>query len=374
MFIFLLQAIFSRWIADIKVRDKYSKWRYLERAKKILLSRLSVSIYSPLNRLIQQFLAIAITAIIVLLLLFVSPLQNALTQEFVERDIPVLTSQFEDAKKKLISIDDKIASLERQVRNVSVQIALVKEKKAKPKGIWGRITGIFSSPEKELGKLYANSMELDREIRDTKMERKLLVNEFIILANELIEKSSIRIEVLMETLRIAASHNDAPTWEAATKQWSGLLDLAERTRESRDKYVPNRVEQSVEPPTLVSEDPRDFQLWIAALKDAAELEQAEIARLDDRIRDSERRERQLRKRLEVSRERRRRTAEREATGIGLSLPPWGGDAATEREIEDVVKEINELKLSKQEHEEQAERYRQQAQEIEAQLKEKSQND
>jgi len=311
-------------------------------------------------------------AIAQILLSIIFP-QEAQTQEITEHGISALKARLEHVKGKLASTDDSLTSLKKEFNLVINKRNLLEEEEANPKGFLSKLPGMGILRRRKLGGFYTRSQELADEMGSMEEERKSLVKEFISLADELIEKSSLRMIALMKTLREAALSDDTIAWQEVSKQWSYLWDLAERTREAKKKYAPDTPERRIEPPVSFSDDPKDLQLRAAALRDAAAAEWAKAAQLGDEIGELERKERHLKQQLELSKEIQRREEEREATGI-LSQIPWGSDAAIERDIEDIGKDIDKRKSRKREHEEKAQRYQRRAEQIDVQLEGKSEND
>ncbi len=308
----------------------------------------------------------------------VSELEEAQTQEVTEREISDLETRLNDIREKLTSIDDQLASLKRELDNVTNEIDRLKEEEAKPKGFLKRITDIFGSRQRNLGKLYTESQDLAYRISALQEERKPLVAGFIAAADELIEKASLRMTSIMDVLREAVANNDTGTREWASKELSDLWQLAEKARESRNEYAPNALtpEQRIIIPTLLSDDPEELLLWSAALKDAAAAERAKVARLEREIRDLEREQRVLEQLLELARQMRRRDEEVGASGVGVepSLTMLTGDEATKREIEAIKERIAELKVKKQESEENTERFERRASQIDARLERESEDE
>ena len=280
----------------------------------------------------------------------------------------------EKVEEQIVSIDNKFASMKRELNSVNSRLSMLRAEEERPKGFLKRVLGVFTSKRKKIGSLFSRSQGLAGEMSKLQKRRKPLVGELIVLADKLIEKSSLRIALLGEIFL----STDYATREEEREQLSRLSTLwgiAERARKARDKYAPDTIgpEDEWSFPTLFSHDPVELRLLAATLKDAAAEEREKVDQLGKRIQHLELEVAQLEYLLRVSEEMQRRAEEREASGVGLSQIPWD-EMATEREIEDKKRQIDELKTRRQESEEKAERYQQWAEQIDVELRRKLEDD
>lgn len=305
--------------------------------------------------------------------------QEAPAQEVTDREVTILEQQFDVIQKRLISIDNRLVSLNEELNTVTNEITRLKEEVKRSGGVFGRFRNIFRN--RTLGKLSTRSQDLWNEISNLERERESWIKQFILLADELIDKSSPRISVLMEVARDADLRNDIETRDKALKQVSSLWRQTEKVTASRNKYARDILDpkRTVELPTLLSSDPRELRLVAEILKSAASEVMGEVDKLEREIRDLEKKRRILERMVELSRDIKRSSEERGTGGIdfGTSDIPWG----SERDIGDIAQEIRQLSDRKGTFEADAERYKtqsetleQRASQIEAELKGKSEDD
>ena len=312
--------------------------------------------------------------IIVQILFLISFPQEAQTQETIAREISDLATRLGSVEEKLISIDNELASLKRERNIANSRLSALKAEEARPKGFWGSLPGMGTLRRRKIGRLFTRIQELADEMGGLQERRKPLIRQFVVLADQLIEQSSSRITILGE----AFLGRDYATQEEAEKQLSelsALWGLVEKTRASKDKYTPGTIEPEDEWsfPTLLSDDPAELRLMAATLKDAAAEERDKVIRLDEQIQALELEVAQLEYLLRLSEEMRRRDEEREASGVGLSQPSWD-EMETEREIESKREQMAVLKARRQESEEKARRFQQQAEQIDVELKGRLEDD
>ena len=315
--------------------------------------------------------------------------QEVRAQEITDYEISVLEKQLNEIEARLVSLDEELQLLDEGFNKVTNEINKLKQElrleEAKPKGILNRITGIFSYRKRgKLEKLLTDSQELADKISNRQKRREPLINEFVGLADELIDKSSLRMKVLMDVVRDADLRDDIEARDEAWKQVSVLWQLAERTTTARNKYAPRTFipERVIALPSLLSDDPEELRLGAAIWKDEAMGARDDAAKLEREIEDLQQRKLLLEKGMEVASEMQRRDEERGAVGVGAATSiPWVSDVAAEREIAEIEIMIAELSAKKQEYEDKAKRFEsqseileQRASEIDAQLKGKPEND
>jgi hypothetical protein len=315
-------------------------------------------------------------------------LQEARAQEITDYEISVLEKQLNGIEARLVSLDEELQSLDEEFNKVTNEINKIKQElrleEAKPKGLLSRITGIFSYRKRgKLEKLLTDSQELADKISIRQRSRESLINEFVGLADELIDKSSLRTKVLMDVVRDADLRDDIEARDEAWKQVSVLWQLAERTTTTRNKYAPRTFpERVIALPSLLSDDPEELRLGAAIWKDEAVGARDDAAKLESEIEDLQQRKLLLEKGMEVASEMQRRDEERGAVGVGATTSiPWVSDVAAEREIAEIENMIAELSAKRQEYKDKAERFEsqseileQRASEIDAQLKGKTEDD
>jgi hypothetical protein len=321
------------------------------------------------------------------ILSFIFCLQGAHAQDVTEYEISELKQQLEQMGRELESIDEDLDALnDRYNTRTAEKNRLTRElmeEEAKPKGIIDRIKGIFSRTRARQSKLMTESRELADEISDLiNKRREPLVKEFVALADELIDKASALMATLMDAVREADLRNDLTARNKAWQRVSELWELANTTTATRNKYAQDILSPEVTRtfPSLLSKDPDELRLGAAILKDWAVEAREEAVRLEVEIKKSQRKQRLLEEMVKVSEDMQRSDEERGATGVGTAQIPWGSDVA-KREIEDIKAEISGLLTLKQQHEADAERFEsqskaleQQASQLDAELKGKSEDE
>lgn len=322
-----------------------------------------------------RLLAKVITALIVVQILFIFLPQEAQTQEITAQEISRLATLLDNVEEKLTSINSDLASMKMELRDVSVELVRIKEEDAKPKSVLLRLPGMGWFRRRKIGKLYTRSRELANEIRGQTVKLKPLKAEFIAVADELIEKANSRMTALAEAFLGSGSM----TQEEVARHLSELVELktlSKRTREARDKFAPESPapveEKSL--PTLLSNDPEYLRLSAAILKDEAAEERNEAAKLREKIKTLEMQKSQLEWFLERSEEIRRRAEERDVTGAGIGDILGNDDVETEREIENIKRKLEELRVEEQKREEKADQRQQLAEEFEAKIRGKLKDD
>jgi len=325
---------------------------------------------------LARIVVILISAHILLCAFFT---QAAPTQEITDPEISNLKQQFDVTQQNLISIDARLVSLNEELTTTTNEISVLKEELRKSGGILGRFRNVFRN--RRLGKLSTRSQDMWNEISSLENEREALIKQFILLADDLIDKSSIYVSVLMVAAREADLKNDIEIRDRALKQVSALWQQTEKTTTARNKYA--RVildpKRTAELPPLVSSDPRELRLVALILKNAASESLGEAAKLEKEIKDLEQKKLILERMLDLSKDIKRSSEERGSGDIGFGTPdiPWG----SERDIEEIEQAITELSDRKKDFEADAERYKAQstalewqASQIEAELKGKSGDD
>lgn len=313
--------------------------------------------------------------------------QDAHAQDVTEDEISELRQQLEQMGSELESIDKDLNTLNGRYNAVTAEKNRLTreliEEEAKPKGFFDRLKGLFSRTRAKQSKRMTESRELADEISDlTNKRREPLVKEFVALADGLIDKASALMATLMDAVRAADLRNDLTARNKAWQQVSGLWELANTTTAARNKYAQDIPSPEVTRtfPSLLSKDPDELRLGAAILKDWAVEAREEAMRLEVEIKKSQRKQRLLEEMVKVSEDMQRSDEERGATGVGTAQIPWGSDVA-KREIEDIKAEITELLALKLQHEADAERFEgqskaleQQASQLDAELKGKSEDE
>ncbi len=314
-------------------------------------------------------------------------LQGAHAQDVTESEISELKQQLEQMGRELELIDEDLDALNNRYNAVTAEKNRLTQElmaeEAKPKGLFDRIRGVFSRKRGRQAKLMTESRELADTISDLiNNRREPLVKEFVALADELIDKASALMATLMDVVRAADLRNDLAARNRAWQQVSELWELANTTTAARNKYAQDIPSPEVTrtSPSLLSKDPDELRLGAAILKDWAVAAREEAARLEVEIRKFQRKQRLLEEMVKVSEDMQRSDEERGATGVGTAQIPWGSDVA-KREIEDIKAEITGLLTLKQQQEADAERFEgqskaleQQASQLDAELKGKSEDE
>jgi archaellum component FlaC len=278
----------------------------------------------------------------------------------IDSEIADLEIQLKRLEVGLSRIDEDLNRLNKEVKIVKSEVERLKKE---PNGFFSRIRDVISRRKGKLENRYSDLQELSNRIGSLQNRRELLIDELVMLAEELIDKCDSRMTDLMEVIREASLNGDSAARNAAEKQVSSLWELAERMRETRNRYAPppSGSEQMIIFPPLRSNDPEDVRLGIAILEDAAEEAWAEAAKLARQIEERQRKQRLLEFRLEI----RRGDEERGPidTEDGNAPIPWGfSDAAIMREIDEIAKEIEQLSDEMQERKAAAERFEKQIEE------------
>ncbi len=308
---------------------------------------------APLAKAAGIFIAIQI-------LFFIFCPQGVKAQKIADPEIVDLGNRLKATESELIRGDAKLDSWDKRVKTVKNEIEKLREE---PKGFLSRLAGIFTRRKRKLEMLHSELLDLSNNIGNLQNKRKLLVSSLVTLADELIDKSDSRMRDLMEVVRNASSEGDLTTKNAAEKLVSELWQLAETTRESRNRYAPPPLssEPAITFPPLRSDDPEDIRLGIAILNDAAAQARIEAAKLKGQFEELQRK----RGLLESSMEIRRSNEERGIMGVeaGNAPMPWGiGDADMEREIDEIGKEMKKLSDKMEEKRAAAERFEKQIEE------------
>jgi len=321
------------------------------------------------------------------ILSFIFCLQIAHAQDVTEYEISELRQQLEQMGRELELIDKDLNALNDRYNSVTAEknrlTQKLMEEEAKPKGIIDRLKGLFSRTRASQSKLMTESRELADAISDLiNKRREPLVKEFVALADELIDKASALMATLMDVVRETDLRNDLTARNKAWQQVSELWELANTTTAARNKYAQDIPSPEVTRtfPSLLSENPDELRLGAAILKDWAVEAREEAVRLEVEIKKLQRKQRLLEEMVKVSEDMQRSDEERGATGVGTAQIPWGSDVA-KREIEDIKTEISGLLTLKQQHEADAERFEnqskaleQQASQLDAELKGKSEDE
>jgi len=286
----------------------------------------------------------------------------------MDREISDLEQRLKGIETQLVSIDKELRSLNERFNIVTNEKNRLTreliEERAKSKGLLSRITGVFGyRKQRKQERLMTELQDLADRINERQKTREPLVNRFVVLADELIYKSSRRITAVMEVVREANLNDNVAARDKAWEQLSVLWQLWERTRETRSKYAPTppSSEQAATFPELLSNDPEELRLGAAILKDLATAARADAAELGRQIEDLQRTKLVLEQGLEVSREMQRRDEERGAVGVGATTHiPWGSDVAAERKIKEIEEKVGDFSIRKREYEENAESYQSQS--------------
>ena len=328
-----------------------------------------------------HLLAKAMTFLIgVQILLSIFCPQEARAQESRDFGVSDLEQRLKEIDKELISIDEEFGLLKDKLSTVTSEMNELKEQGTKPRGFLSRIAGIFRT--RRLGKLYTESQVLSDRIVYLQKKREPLVSEFVALADQLIDKSRLRITVLVETEAVLS--NDVTVLDEAMKQVSALWQLAERTAATRNKYAPSAFgpERKIAFPALLSNDPEELRLGAAILKDHATAARSDAVQLERQIENLQLEKSQLERIMELRKERQRSDEESGAVGVGTASIPWSfGDAATKRKIEEIEEKIDKYSTQMRKLEADAERFEsqgktleQQASQIDAEFRGRSEND
>lgn len=267
-------------------------------------------------------------------------IQGGWAQETADPGIPDLRNQLNRMEEELKLIDKELARLSSDVKTLKREIEKLKEE---PRGFFSRIRGIFSRRQRKLESSHSKLLELSDRVGVLQNRRKSLVEDLVALANQLIDKSDSRMTVLMEVVRETGLNGDLAAKDAAQGEISDLWQLAEITRETRNRYAlpPSGTEPTITFPPLRSDDPEDIRLGIAILRDAAAQAQAEVIELGGQIEELESRKRLLEFAVRIN----QNDEERGSVGVedGNAPIPWGlSDAGINREIDKIGNQIKEL--------------------------------
>jgi hypothetical protein len=295
--------------------------------------------------------------------------QGINAQEITDQEISILQNQLDITEKELASIDQELKSLNERFETVRREKDRLQQDLSASGGFFSGLTNIFK--RRRLENLYTELQDLSDRINELNKRREPLVGRYVALADELIDKSNLRMKALMESIL----KDETEDRQAAKKLVSNLWQSAERVREIRNKYAPTPLtsEQATTFPPLLSSDPEELRLGIAILKDEAEEARAEVAELKEKVEEQRRRKGLLDLRLEI----RRSDEERGSVGPedDTAPLPWGSsDEAIRRDIEGIEKEIDRLLDRIQKSEEKARRFESQIQRFEAELNGKPGND
>ena len=296
-------------------------------------------------------------------------LQEAQTQDVTAHEISDLEQQLRVIEEEIVSINAERESLIERFNTVTNEIDKLKqelrEEKAKPKGFLSKITSIFSRKRGRLEDLLTEAQDLADTISDRQKKLVPLVNQFVELADKLIDKSTARMITLMDVVREADLSNEITVRNEAWKQVSSLWQLAERTTAARNKYAPNTFgpERTITFPSLLSSDPEELRVGAAILKGWAAEERNKANLLERQIEKLQSRKSLLERMMELSKEIQRSDEERGSEDVTPNIP-WGSDVAIKTEISDIEEQIRELSAKKQEYRDNAERFDGQSKDLE----------
>lgn len=305
---------------------------------------------------------ILIFLVSVCILSFVAYPETAQAQEIRDSEILNMENRLRTIETRLVSIDKELKSLNQKLNGITNEINLLKEEEASSKGFLSGITGIFR--RRKLSGLYTESQSLADNISSLSKTREPLINQFVTISANLLDRSGSRMRELMTVVRRANQNNDFVTRDEAWRQLSYLWQLAEKTAETRDKYAPPTpgTERPIVYPSALSNDPDELRLGAAVWRDEAIAARAYMAKFDKQIDDLRKRKSVLEQAIEVSKEMQRRDEERGSIGVGVGTAhiPWGSDVASKKKIQDIEAEINKLLVQKKEYEARAERFESQS--------------
>lgn len=305
-------------------------------------------------------------------------IQELLAQEITDAEILELERQLREIEMRLVPIDEELRLSNERFIYITGEIEILKQELEEPANLFRKITRIFK--ERSLRNKLAESRDLAVKIDTASKARKPLVREFITVADKLIERSSLRMTALMKTMKEAISKDDVPARDRASKQYSALWRLTEKTTSARNRYAGSLSGEELMKPflPLLSSDPVELRLGSASLRDAAISARAKAMERKRQMKELQSKKRLLEGRLEIWEENQRRNEERESMGAesGTASIPWGfNEPATRREIEEINQKISALSSEVQRLESDAESFEnqskvleQRASQIEAELK------
>ncbi|MBD3180655.1 hypothetical protein GF312_00080 [Candidatus Poribacteria bacterium] len=317
----------------------------------------------------------SLTFFLTIILLYLSFADYCYSQVVDRDDITNISNQLDKLEEQVESIDRDLNLLSKQHALVTSELTNLKrelaEEDTKPKSLIDRIASIFSyGKRRKREKLSTESQDLFNRMQYLQERRETIVNQIISLADNLIEKSTSLISNLMEKVRLANQNSNFTARDEAWKQVSELWLLTEEATEMRNKYASETLaqERNITLPSLLSNDPEELRLGAAIWESESRLAQENAIRLDQEIDKLERKKRVLEQGLKAWEEMQRRDEERGAVGTGFATTnvPWGSEAATRQQIEDIDNQIAELSEKKQEYENNAERFENQSKALELQ--------
>jgi predicted RecB family endonuclease len=260
-------------------------------------------------------------------------------RENLDYEILELYRQLKNLEVKIIPIDTELKSLIVNHDRVINEITQLKQELRGPRGVWSKITGVFS--ERKLRNLLAESQDMSDRITILQKDRSPLVKEFITLSDRLIGRSEARILTLMDVIIKNESGADK-----ATEQISATLQLTRRVTVLKNKYASDSPDQVKSAPLLsLTNDPEKLRLGARLLRNTAIQYRADAEKKRQEIKNLQASQRRNEMMIDKLKEIQRSNEEKESSGGEsgtTNIPSSFNESETRRKIEKLKKDIDRL--------------------------------
>lgn len=316
--------------------------------------------------------------VIVFLLIYALIIRDSQTQtlkvppSITDIEIKDLARHIGLVESKILPIDAEIRSLEENHERVTNEVTSMKEQMREPKGVFGRITGVFGFSERKLKKLMAESQYMSDRITELQETREPIIKELDTLTTRLINKSEARINTLMDIIV-----KKEPNADRASEQISALFQLTRNVTVIRNKYITEPATQTRTYSFLSSlaNDPEKLRLGAILSKNMAQKNRAEAEKKKLEMKNFQARQILNERLIEKYREIQRSNEEKETSGVesGTVGLPFGFNEseirktinAVKKNIERLSNEIRDLEEEARSFENQSKIYEQKASQIES---------
>ena len=286
--------------------------------------------------------------IIAFLLIYALFIKDSQTQtlrvppSITDIEIRDLTRQIGLVESRIMPIDAEIRSLEENHERVTNEVTSMKEQMREPKGVFGRITGVFGFSERKLRKLMAESQYMSDRITDLQETREPITKDLDTLTTRLINRSEAKINSLMDIIV-----KNEPNADKASDQISALLQLTRKVTVLRDKYITEPVTQTRTSPFLSSlaSDPEKLRLGAILSKNMAQKNRAEAEKKKREMKNLQARQILNERLIEKYREIQRSNEEKETSGVEsgtAGLPFSFNESEIRKTINTIKKDIDRL--------------------------------
>ena len=260
-------------------------------------------------------------------------------RENLDYEILELYRQLKNLEVKIIPIDTELKSLMVNHDRVINELTQLKQELREPRGLWSKITGVFS--ERKLKNLLAESQDMSDRITKLQKDRSPLVKEFITLADRLIGRSEARILTLMNVI----IKNDTGA-DKATEQISATLQLTRKVTVLSNKYASDSPDQVKSAPLLsLTNDPEKLRLGARLLRNTAIQYRADAEKKRQEIKNLQASQRRNEMMIDKLREIQRSNEEKESSSAEsgtANIPSSFNESETRRKIEKLKKDIERL--------------------------------